>query len=234
MQAIFRVINIVFGPVLSLLFASRFSGITIAGRDAADVIGVALASLLVLAVELGLTQGPRHSAWLRRWLEPRAAFEGVWLQEVEKGPGGNDLGIFSVDYERDDDSFAVHGHSYSDNGRQWAKWCSTPRMFVSVGHLKATYHWTGELLAPPTPETDKSGLTELDLPKPPVFSLPMTGEGRVLHLGEATRVQFRLRRVTKRLLEGLDLSFTLRELRSDEHDEESQLVAAFLRKRTTQ
>ena len=231
MQSILRVINIILSPVLTLVFASRLEWLTIAGKDAGDLVGGAAAGLLVLTVEIALTQGPKHSVWLRRWLEPRAAFEGVWFQDVFEGQGGNAIGMFSLDYEREGDSFTVLGYAYSADGRPWAKWNST-HMFIDKARLKATYRWEGEMLdGRPTPEVEKSGLTDLELRWPPVFSLPMTGEGRVSHVGEGTRVKFRLRRVTNRLLEELGLPFRIRQLRINAHDEEVQLVRAFLGQR---
>jgi hypothetical protein len=52
MQSIIRAINIVFSPILTLFFASKFSDVTIAGKGAGDVIGGAAAAFLVLAVEI--------------------------------------------------------------------------------------------------------------------------------------------------------------------------------------
>ena len=229
MQSFFRVINIAFSPVLTLLFAARFADLTIAGRSAGNEIGGVAAGLLVLAVELALTQGPKHIVWLRRWLDPRAAFEGVWLQDVFEGPAGNTIAVFSLDYERDGDSFSVHGRSYSADGRRWAKWNST-HMFIDGRGLTATYYWKGEVLGQQTPETDKSGFTELELRRPPILSLPIIGEGRVSHVGERTRVKFELRRVTTRYLKKLGLPFTVRALRIDAEAEENKLVKVFLQR----
>lgn len=239
MQSLFRVINIAFSPVLTLLFASRFAGFTIAGRDAGNELGGVVAGLLVLFVELALTQGPKHSARLRRWLEPRSVFEGVWLQDVfegvwlqdaVEGPRGNAVGVFSLDYVRGHDEFSVRGSAYSAEGLRSATWHST-HMFIDAGSLKATYSWSGERLGQPTPAADKSGITELVLRRPPVFSLPVTGDGRVSHVGEETRMKFQMRRVTARYLIELGLPFTPRELRVNANDEEVKLVSALLRQR---
>jgi hypothetical protein len=82
MQTVVRVISILLAPILTLAFASKLGGLTIAGKSAGEAVGGAIAGLIVLVVEVGLTQAPKHSAWLRRWLDPRAAFERAWLQEV--------------------------------------------------------------------------------------------------------------------------------------------------------
>lgn len=234
MQTIFRVINIILSPILTLLFASKLAGFSVGGRDAGDAVGGSIAGLLVLAVELGLTQGPKYSLRLRQLLDPRAAFEGIWLQDV-LGGDENALAVFSMNYERENDSFALVGHAYSNNGRQWAKFKST-HMFIDKEHLEATYRWEGDVLGPvPIAESDKSGLTTMSLRKPPAFTLPETGDGEVFHVGEERRIKFRLRRVTKQLLlKEFSLPFTLRDLRIDAHDEESQLASAFLRMQKTQ
>ena len=103
-------------------------------------------------------------------------------------------------------------------------------MFIDEEHLRATYQWEGEQLGGRrTPEVEKSGLTDLELRRPPVFALPMIGDGRVSHVGEGMRVEFKLLRVTNRRLEELGLPFTMRQLRINVRDEEAQLVQAFLR-----
>ena len=229
-QTFLRMLNLILGPILTLTFAARFSGLTLSGSDAGKEAGGALAGLVMLAVELALTQGPRRSAWLRRWLDPRAAFEGVWLQEVLGGTE-NALGIFAMDYDGESDSYSLAGHAYSIDGARWARWKAT-HLFIDKRQLRTTYRWEGDVLGPvPAAEMDKSGLTVMDLRKPPPLSLPMAGDGEVLHVGEARRIKFRLRRVTQPLIAELGLPFTLRDLRLDAHDEESRLAAADLRTR---
>ena len=229
MQTIFRIINIILSPILTLVFASRFAGFAIAGKDAGDAVGAAVAGLIVLAVELCLTQGPKYSSWLRRLLDPRAAFEGIWLQRVHGGDK-NRVAVFSFNYVREDDSFDVTGMAYSRDGNPLAKWHST-HMFIDQQHLKATYRWEGDVLGDvPAAETDKSGLTRLDLRKPAPFSTPMSGDGEVFHVGEARRIKFRLRRVTNQYLKELGLPFTVRDLWANGRDEESRLVGGYLQR----
>lgn len=230
MQTIFRILNLILGPVLTLAFAARFAGNTVSGKDAGDAIGGALAGLIMLLVELALTQGPRHSAWLRRWLDPRAAFEGVWLQEVIRGTD-NALGIFTMDYDGDGDAYTLAGHAYALDGTRAARWSAT-HMFIDKRQLRATYRWEGDNLGPgPAASSDKSGLTVLDLRRPPAFTLPMSGDGTVLHVGEENRIKFELHRVSAQMLAELGLPFTLRDLRIDAHGEEARLAAAHLKAR---
>ena len=230
MQTIFRVLNILLGPMLALYFRARFASSTFAGRPADEAIGSGLAALVMLAVELALTQGPRHSAWLRRWLDPRAAFEGLWLQEVIGG-GENALGVFAMDYEADSDAYTLAGRAYSRDGTRWARWSAT-HLFIDKRQLRVTYRFEGDLLGPlPAAQSDKSGLTVMTLRRPPALALPMAGDGEVLHVGEEKRLKFQLHRVTPALLAGLGLPFTLRDLRLDARGEEQRLVVAWLKAR---
>ena len=230
MQTIFRILNLILGPILTLVFKDRFAKATGAGKDASDAFGGAVAGLVMLVVELLLTQGPKHSAWLRRWLDPRAAFEGVWLQDVI-GNTDNALGIFVMSYELESDSYALAGHAYSADGTLFARWNSL-HMFIDRQRLRATYLFEGDVVGKAvSAESDKSGQTVLELRKPPAFALPMAGDGQVLHLGETARVKFRLHRVTQALIDELALPFTLRDLRIDAHDEELRLAAACLKAR---
>jgi hypothetical protein len=230
MQSVLRALNIILSPALTLYFAAQLERMTTVGGDTSRIVGGAAAGLVVLAIELALTQGPRHSAWLRRWLDPRAAFEGLWLQDVFAGQHGNRVGLFLFDYQPEDDSYAVHGHAYAADGQRFATWHSQ-HMFIDKARLMATYLWEGELLVGDTPEQEKAGLTDLDLERPPSFSLPLTGEGQVRHVGEGTRVKFQLQRVTPQLLKELQLPFGVRELRLNAHDERRALVEGFLRGR---
>ena len=230
MQTIFRILNLILGPILTLVFKDRFAKATGAGKDASDAFGGAAAGLLMLAVELVLTQGPKHSAWLRRWLDPRAAFEGVWLEEVLRHTD-NALGVFVMSYAAESDAFMLRGHAYSATGELWARWKSL-HMFIDTQRLRATYLFEGDVVGKLSDAVfDKSGQTVLELRKPPAFALAMSGDGETLHLGETERDTFRLHRVTQSLLDELALSFTLRDLRIDAHDEESRLAAAFLQAR---
>ena len=229
MQSALRAINIIVSPALTIFFASRLEGYALAGQNSAEIVGGAAAGLIVLAIEVLITQGPKYSLRLRRWLDPRAAFEGIWLQDVFDGQSGNDAGLFSIRYQREEDSFVVHGVAYSADVERYATWDST-HMFIDKGRLTATYLWKGELLKTTTPASDKTGVTELELTPPPAFALPMNGEGRVPHVGESVRVKFLMYRVTNRRLQQLGVRFTVRELQIDADGEARTLVETFVRR----
>jgi hypothetical protein len=240
METFIRIINVLFGPVLTLFFAAKFDGIIIAGKNAGEVLGAAAAAAIVLTIEIALIQGPKYSTWLRRWLDQRAAFEGFWLQDVIETQGDNVLGVFSLDYDRDKDSFNVVGRAYAADAAlddanfadvlPSREWRST-HMFIE--RLKASYRWKGDVLKGVESPVPKEGLTDLELrgPPPPSLALPMVGQGRVTHIGEPRTVAFGLRRITNRQLKKLGLSFTMRKLRLNAHNEETALVQSFLRRR---
>ncbi len=106
-KTLVRTLNLLVVPLLTFWFASELVRSHVLTKDPkeAEVIGGLLASLVMLATEFALTQGPKANAQLRRWLDPRAAFEGIWLQDVLIGPQDNDLAVFSVDYESDGDTY---------------------------------------------------------------------------------------------------------------------------------
>jgi hypothetical protein len=232
MQTLLRLINIVLAPILTVVFAQMFAvdfvGRQMGEKAVAQALGVVAAGVTVLAIELVLGKGPKFSRFLRRWLDPRALFEGCWLQEVYAGQRGNRLGLFVFKYDRNSDAYSVAGNAYSEGGVRWAKWRST-QMFFTPRTAKAAYLWDGEVIgANEQLEHEKHGLTKLELRVPGAAMLPMRGEGSVSHLGEQSKVEFRLRRVTNTLLRELGLNFGLEALLLDEHDEETALARAFL------
>jgi hypothetical protein len=68
----------------------------------------------------------------------------------------------------------------------------------------------------------------------PALSMPMVGDGRVLHLGENRLVRFQLLRVTNKRLKEHGLPFTLRQLRINANHEERKPVGAFLQKQAAE
>jgi hypothetical protein len=233
MKTFLRLINIVLAPILTVVFAqliaTHLAGKLLGEKDTAQALGVVAAGVTVLAIELLLGRGPKFSRFLRRWLDPRALFEGFWIQEVYSGQQGNRLGCFSFKYDRAADTYSVTGNAYSEGGRRWAKWRSS-HIFFTPQVAEVDYLWEGEEVggAINQPEVEKHGLTNLKLRVPGSARLPMRGEGSVSHLDERSKVSFTLRRVTAALLRELGLSFELSALMMDEHDEEAALARAFL------
>jgi hypothetical protein len=232
MKTLLRLINIVLAPILTVVFtqaiAIRFARSAAAERDVSQALGVVAAGITVLSIELFLGTGPKLFRPVRRWLDPRAVFEGFWLQEVYAGHPGNRLGCFAFKYDRRTDTYSVTGNAYSESGARWAKFRST-HVFFTPGAAKVDYLWDGEVVGrADQPEFEKHGLSKLELRNLKSFRLPMSGDGSVLHLGEQSKLAFKLSRVTNSGLRKLGLNFELTDLLLDGDNEESQLVKAIL------
>jgi hypothetical protein len=232
MKTLLRLINIVLAPILTVVFtqaiASRFAGNGVAEKDISQALGVVAAGVTVLTIELFLGTGPKLFRHVRRWLDPRALFEGFWIQEVYAGHPGNRLGCFAFKYDRRADTYSVTGNAYSESGARWAKFRST-QVFFTPGAAKVAYLWDGEVVGrADQPEFEKHGLSRLELRDLKPFRLPMSGDGNVLHLGEQSKLAFKLSRVTNAGLRKLGLEFKLTGLLLDGNNEESQLVKALL------
>lgn len=226
MQNTIRLINTALGPILTLLLALRFRAQDL-GPEWSAALAAAVAGVVVICIELILERGPRHFAVLRRWLDPRAAFEGVWLQEVFDGPAQNSLGVFTCSFSPKSGTFAVDGNAYSIDGTRWATWHST-KLFFGPNRPEASYLWDGEQVGNrELSEQHKRGFTTLWLRR----GSALVGEGRVEHLREPAVVKFEMTRVTNQLLRGLGLPFGVRELTSNAAREELELVKARLSQR---
>jgi hypothetical protein len=232
MKTLLRLINIVLAPILTVVFtqaiATRFALNAAADKDISQALGVVAAGAFVLTIELILGTGPKLFPPLRRWLDPRAVFEGFWIQEVYAGHPGNRLGCIAFKYDRPNDTYKVRGNAYSESGARWAKFRSS-HVFFTPGAAKVAYLWDGEVVGKADqPESEKHGLSKIELRDLKTFRLPISGDGSVLHLGEQSKLAFKLSRVTNSDLRRLNLKFNLTRLLLDGGNEESQLVIAFL------
>jgi hypothetical protein len=228
MKTLLRLINIVLAPILTVVFtqaiAIKLGGNAAAEKDLSQALGVVAAGMTVLSIEVFLGTGPKLFRSVRRWLDPRAVFEGFWIQEVYAGHPGNRFGFFAFKYDRHTDTYSVTGNAYSENGARWAKFRST-QVFFTPGAAKVAYLWDGEVVGrDDQPEFEKHGLSKLELRDLKPFSLPKSGDGSVLHLGEQTKLAFKLSRVTNSSLRKLGLEFKLTDLLLDGDNEEMRLV----------
>jgi hypothetical protein len=232
MKTVLRVINIVLAPILTLLFvqaiARKIGGVATDGKDVSQALGGAAAGVTVLTIELFLGKGPKVFRSARRWLDPRAVFEGFWIQKVYAGHEENRYGCVAIKYDRHDDNYSVTGNAYSESGQRSRKFRST-HVFFAPGEAKVDYLWDGEIIGTDDqPELEKHGLTKLSLRDPSLFRLPITGDGAISHLGEQSKLAFTLIRVTNSTLRELKLNFNLTDLLLDGNNEESQLVQKLL------
>src|SRR5688572_16863668 len=98
----FRAANAIFAVVVALLVSSRF------GESATgNLLTIVITSGVVALFEFLMVWAPKHFAWVRQLLDPRAVFVGVWIQEKVKVFGSegprlefpNRFSIFSVEYD---------------------------------------------------------------------------------------------------------------------------------------
>jgi hypothetical protein len=232
MKTVLRLINIIFAPILTLLFvhaiARKMASDLADGKDISQALGGAAAGATVLTIELFLGKGPKFFRFARRWLDPRAAFEGMWIQRVYAGHAENRYACLAIKYDRHEDNYSVTGNAYSESGQRSRKFRST-HVFFTAGEAKVDYLWDGEIIGrDDQPELEKHGLTKLTLRDPGVFKLPVSGDGAISHLDEKSKLAFTLTRVTNQTLRELNLNFDLTDLLLDGKNEEFQLVQKLL------
>lgn len=92
MQSLLRLVNVVVGPVLTLLLSSRLAGITIAGKEAGSILAGVAAGCIVLIVELALTRGPKWSPALRRAKRSPHPARGIGTRVASRLLGFETLG----------------------------------------------------------------------------------------------------------------------------------------------
>jgi len=193
-----RTANAFFAVVVAILVSRRF-GDSSTARD----LTVFITSAVVLLFEWLLIWAPKRSAWVRRFLDERARFSGVWIQEVKRvyGSAGaeqdypNRFGILSIDYDKDADNYNVNGTAYTDSGDEHARWESDPVVHFSKNGRSMTYQWKGAITAEPpqSMEADdprRNGFTKLTL------SSDNGGFGRVDHVAVNVIIEFNFTRIT--------------------------------------
>jgi hypothetical protein len=196
-SSLLRTANAFLAVVVAILVSRRFGDSSIA-RD----LTVLITSAVVLLFEWLLIWTPKHSASVRRFLDERARFSGVWLQEVKKVYGSkgverdypNRFGIVSIDYDKDVDNYNVNGTAYTDSGDEHARWDSEPVVHFSKNGRSMTYQWKGAI-------TSESQSMEADDPRRDGFTTLILssdngGRGRVDHVAVNVIIEFNLTRIT--------------------------------------
>jgi hypothetical protein len=207
------------GPLLTLgatLAVQQY----VARSDAASALGAAIASAFLFVLALAVDALPKKSAWWRTRFDKRAAFEGVWVQLHDSDP--RRLAVFSFVYMDDSDEYEVRGDAFDPLGARLAQWTST-RVFFSTGSKQVSYLWEGIAR-----EGDRQGTTTMSLDPAAGSVRPLTGTGTVLHLMEARRLDFRLRRITQDDIARLGVSSSVADLQVN-FDRRKELAIAWLR-----
>jgi hypothetical protein len=166
----------------------------------------------------------------RRLLDPRAVFIGVWIQENVRvygsesaEQGHNRFAVFTVDYRKAADSYAVDGRAYSQQGKEYARFSSVDALHFAEDGRSMTYVFEGTITTPVFGgDPNRTGLSRIAL------SSDDAGRGRVEHVAMNISLIYDIRRVTKRWLASKDLTgFEPEKLR--EPDIQREFAAAFAR-----
>ena len=219
-KAFLQFVTAATGPLLtfgSTVVVLRYLGV---GVEAANALGAAIASAVLFGLAQAINALPKKSAWWRQRFDNRAAFEGVWLQLHDNDPGR--VAVFSFVYISESDEYEVRGEAFNSSGARLAHWTST-RVFFSTAAKEVSYLWEGTAR-----EGDRHGTSTISLDRAAGSVRPLTGTGKVLHLMETRRLDFRLRRVTEGDIARLGGSFSLAELQVN-FDRRKDLALAWLR-----
>jgi hypothetical protein len=222
-------------PVLTVGCTWLVADILHVGQDLEKAIGAALAGvLLFVAIEV-TDELPKRSRRWRRRIDPRAAFEGWWLQIHDKIYDSVDDGaaervdrvaIFSCRYVVDGDTYRIDGEAFDSKGETLATWEST-RVFFSTDALWSSYLWKGTTFES-RPPTKRQGTTNWSVQRSSSRRvLPTSGRGEVMHLNQDRRLFFRVQRLTPERIQLLLGRAVEPDLLAD-HDLQKELALAFL------
>lgn len=196
---VFRALNAVFAVAVAIVVSTRLGD-----SDAGKLVTVSITAGIVALSEWGMDWGPKHFAWVRRKLDPRSIFAGVWVQEVvhmhgSEGPPPlkpNRFALFSIAYVQPTDAYALEGTAYDDAGREHARWQSVDVMHFAKDGRSMTYLWEGTITNPEIGPDDprRTGFARV------VLSSDDAGRGRVEHVALRVNLEFNMRRVSKEWL----------------------------------
>jgi hypothetical protein len=168
----------------------------------AKLLAVGVAAVAAMGIEYALAVAPKRSRLLRRLLDRRAVFEGVWLQDVKKvfSKGGlsdlNTFAIFTVTYYNQ--KYAVEGRAYDESGKELARWKSNEPVHFSSDDHSMTYLWSGTYLkksheaqnADSQEGPNRMGFGQMTL------TTRDAGNGRIDHVAEDVMLVIDIERVT--------------------------------------
>jgi hypothetical protein len=199
---LFRTANAIFAVMVAILVSSRY-GETATGK----LITVAVTSGVVAFFEWLMKWSPKHFDLARSLLDPRAAFAGVWVQDVDRvlgsegpNPLPNRFAVFSVRYNKSQDNYVVEGDAYTKTGEPHARWDSGDVVHFAKDGQSMTYDFEGNILTGSGAENrERKGITNLKL------SSNTGGSGHVNHLALNVTLIFNFTRVTPKWLAERDL-----------------------------
>jgi hypothetical protein len=189
------------------VFAGILTSWWVGDGNRAKLLAVAVAAAAAIVIEYALAVAPKRSRLLRRLLDRRAVFEGVWFQHVKEvfSKGGlsslNTFAIFTVSYSNE--KYAVEGRAYDPSGQELARWRSSEPVHFSSDDHSMTYLWSGTYVKKPDQAKtsgahegpNRTGFAQMTL------SMTDAGTGRVDHVAEEVVLVFDIQRVTPEIVE---------------------------------
>jgi len=160
-----------------------------AGDNVGKLVGAAVGAVLIFLIEWFVQWSPRHLGWARRLFDPRAVWEGVWLQVVETvtGSGGvrkadpNTCSVVRIDYVRAENGYELVGRAFDSKGDFAAKYASEKWPTFTRDGLILSYEWSGTVDDPTQPS---QGVTRKGLASVRLTSAEKDhGDGLVQHVG---------------------------------------------------
>jgi hypothetical protein len=189
-----------------LVISTRIGERTVAGYRVAEPLAVLASTTTVLLLEYLLFSFPRQFRRGRLWLDGRAVFEGVWIQNVKRvEPRGaeaserNRFAIFSTRYDDQSKDYRIEGRAYDAEGVEYARWKSKEQVHFSHDGRSLSYLWEGDVTGDSAEAPDhlaRTGFSKLDL------TSDDGGTGRVDHVSMHITLIFDFMRVTAEALNG--------------------------------
>lgn len=80
---------------------------------------VAVFYLLQLLLRIAL-----RAQWIRKTIDPRAKYEGIYVETIRRPHSGNAYSVVCIRYDYFSDKYAVSGEAYTHNGIHLSNWKS--------------------------------------------------------------------------------------------------------------
>ena len=193
---ILRAVNAIFAVAVAILVSQRFGD-----SGVGKMLTVLITATVVAFFEWLLIWAPKHFPSIRRFLDPRSIFAGVWIQDVVRvyGKDGpkqdfpNRGAVLSISYREPIDNYRVEGTAYDDSGNEHSRWESTEVIHFAKDGRSVTYEWSGTVtnLTVGREDPRRTGFCHMTL------SSADGGRGRVDHVAVDVLLEFNLTRVTQ-------------------------------------
>ena len=209
-----------FASVITVLTAVIITGLN--GETATTkVLAATISAAVIIGLEFAVRLAPRYSTRVRRALDERFVWEGVWVQTVterrikggDSAPAArNDFSVFRVVYDSHV-GYLLEGRAFDDTGFEIAQWRSIESATFSWSGRRLSYIWGGKAWQDPD-DPVRHGLGTMLL----LAGEDDAGIGDVEHVKKEISMSVKLERVNEEMLAQPQFqgAFTLKGLERDE------------------